>query len=964
MSAKNNCSILLFTFMFLFLLYGCITDKETKQIKQHISLEGEWLFAIDPHNKGIQEQWFSSKLKEIVRLPGTTDENKKGYKNVYTQESNRLSREYFYEGKAWYQKEIDIPSTYLGQNVFLILERTKFSKVWLDTTYIGESSTLLSPQRYDLSKAISSGKHLLSIMVDNGYDVLPKDITGSHALTEHTQTNWNGIIGQIYLDIHPGIYIQSIQIHPHIEGKKAIVKITICNNRSVDLNAEVALEARSWNSEKQENVKRQKFPIFITQGTSVYELEYQMGKHPLLWSEFSPNMYTMSTTLITPTGNDTQTTNFGMRYFTTDNTHFQINHTKTFLRGKQDACVFPLTGYPPTKVEEWQRLFRLAKSYGINHYRFHTWTPPEAAFEAADIEGIYIQTELPFWGWFRTSNQALNSFLYNEGIEILNNYGNHPSFAMFSLGNELLGEDRVMRQFIDKYKAKDNRHLYTFGSNNYLGTHGREEGEDFVVASRIGRDIDSSCNTHIRSSFSYADASEGGILNKYYPSTRWNYEEAIAYCPIPVIAHEVGQYQVYPSYKEIKKYTGILKPHNLSIFQHKLNEHHLPEMAEKFQKASGHFALACYKADIETALRTKGFGGYQLSDLQDYPGQGTALIGMLDAFMDSKGITTPEEFTMFSNRVVLLASFDKYCWYNDETFTADLYVANYAERELASKEILCQFINQNGEFVAQNKLNTTIPQGDVYKVGSIELPLNELKSPISVMLRVSMKDTKYFNQYSLWIYPRHANLQEKTHEHIVRKLDNKLFELLKQGHSVLLFPGQEIKNDNILQGSFTPDYWNYAMFKEISENTRRAASPGTLSLYMSSDHPFFKFFPTENHSNFQWWSIAKASTPFILDRTPRNYAPIVQVIDNIQRAHKLGILYEFKVGKGKLLVCMTDPEKLQHTPEGQQYYYALLKYLHSDKFKPSLQITEKDLLSLFMRSGPDTELIGIESITP
>lgn len=915
---------------------------------KEIDLSGDWLFALDLQNKGIAEEWYASKLEDIVKLPGTTDENNKGIKNIYSKETDRLTRLYPYEGKAWYQKEIEVPNNYQGENVFLVLERTKSTQVWFDTTYIGHNNTLLSQQTYDLTNVISPGKHLISILVDNGNEAILEKIKGSHALTEHTQTNWNGIIGRIYLDIRPAIYISSIQTFPNIEEKNVTVHVTINNNRAMDINGELSLQASICNEENPDYIKKQDYSIFVTQGTHTYTFQYPMGRHPLLWSEFEPNLYQLQTVFTTALGSDTQTTLFGMRHFSTQNTHFCINQTNTFLRGKQDACVFPITGYPPMSVDKWRKTFKKAKEYGINHYRFHTWTPPEAAFIAADLEGIYIQAELPFWGWMHESDYALNKLLYNEGIHILEKYGNHPSFTMFSLGNELSGDDRIMREFVDHFRKLDNRHLYTFGSNNYLGSHGREEGEDYMVTTRVGRDIDSSTHTHVRTSFSFADAKEGGSLNSKYPSTTNTYEEAIAYCPVPVVSHETGQFQVYPNYQEIKKYTGILHPYNLQIYQQRLWEHHLPEMADKFQKASGRFALLCYKADIETALRTKGFGGYQMANLQDYPGQGTALIGMLDAFMEEKGFTTGEEFRQFSNQIVPLASFPKYCWRNHETFQSNLFVANYSPNELTQCDLICQVLDKNGEVITQSNVSNTVKQGDVYKVGSIEIPLEKLPAPSQITLQLSIEGTPYHNQYTLWIYPDEYKALDTSRLYITQKLDKELTQMLKKGKTVIYNPLLEENNNNSLKGMFSPDYWSYHMFKEISENTNRDVSPGTLSLFMNPEHPLFKQFPTQSHTGFQWWSIIKASRPFILDCMPANYTPVVQVIDNIQRAHKLGILFEFKVGKGKLLVSTTRFDQIKNTPEGQQYYHAILKYALSDKFKPTTQLTEEELLTLSM----------------
>ena len=192
-----------------------------------------------------------------------------------------------------------------------------------------------------------------------------------------------------------------------------------------------------------------------------------------------------------------------------------------------------------------------------------------------------------------------------------------------------------MEEITDNLRRIDNRRLYAFGSNNFLGYHGQVEGEDFLVTCRIGGADDYS--THTRGSFSFADADQGGYLNNTYPNSTQDFSKAISECTVPVISHETGQFQVYPNYDEMSKYQGVLSPVNIGIFRNRLVEAGMIDQAEEFFRASGRWSALLYKAEIEMDLRTKGFGGFQLLDLQDYPGQGSAYVGILDAFMDSKG---------------------------------------------------------------------------------------------------------------------------------------------------------------------------------------------------------------------------------------------------------------------------------------------------------------------------------------
>jgi hypothetical protein len=615
-------------------------------------------------------------------------------------------------------------------------------------------------------------------------------------------------------------------------------------------------------------------------------------------------------------------------------------------------------------VKGWQKVFRIAKSYNINFYRFHSWTPPLAAFEAADIEGIYLQPELPFWGEFsKNRNSDLNAFLLKEGDHILDTYGNHASFVMFALGNELSGDFDVMKEILNHFKSIDSRHLMAYGSNNYLGSRGQAEGEDYYAACRVGADTDTTYSTHIRGSFSFADAKDGGYINGRYPSTNRNYSGAISKCKVPSIGTEVGQYQIYPDYAEIKKYTGVMKPWNFEVFRDRLKENNLSDQANDFFRASGALSAICYKADIEMAMRTPGFGGFHLLDLQDFPGQGTALVGLLDAFMDSKGIITPEEFSQFCNRVVPLVIMEKYCWANNEQFRAKIQVANYSEASLKTQSVKWELKNGKGATVFQGDETVDILQGGLTNTGSINIDLLKFSKAEKLTLLVYLEGTHYENSYPIWVYPSDTNTKVPNNIFVSKSLDKITISKLTEGAMVLLFPDFNEIKDLSVGGLFTPDYWNFRMFKAISESNNKPVSPGTMSILTNPKFPLFTDFPTEFHSNWQWWAIVKNSRPFILDNAPKDYRPLVQVVDNIERNHKLGLIFEFTVGQGKLLVCMSDLKKIQNKPEGRQLYSAILKYMLSDKFNPAQTLNPAELVALFKTKNSGTKIGGAKNIS-
>ena len=823
--------------------------------EERIDLSGVWQFCLDRDGqvKPVDA------MDDTVVLPGTTDTNRKGDLIEWKGETTHLSRPYSYKGRAWYRRTVTIPEKWEDKNIYLTLERTKPSEVYVDGVLVGSANNISTPQRFDLTAALTPGTHELAIMVDNGSGVPWQVYDSSHAYTENTQTNWNGIIGDISLTTSLPEK-ETIPVHPafkdfHIEGQQ-----------------------------------------FFANG------------HPI------------------------------------------------YLRGRHDACVWPLTGHVAMDVDSWRHYFAVCEEYGLNHVRFHSWCPPEAAFVAADEYGIYLQPELPFWGDFNPKDTVLMKFLMAEGEAIMREYAHHPSFRMFALGNELRGSIPKMTEFIEHFRAMAPNKIYTLSSNYYLGYQGVKPGMDFFVTCRVGGEGWGNYGTHTRGSFSFADAADGGMINHFYPNTRMNFEEGCSLTDVPIISHETAQFQTYPNYDEIAKYTGALYPYNMEIFRDRLEKAGMADQAKAFHQASGQWSLRLYKQDIEMDLRTPNMAGFQLLDLQDYPGQGSAYVGILDAFLDTKGMCTAEEWRGFCAPVVPLLIADKFCYTNDEMLHADIQIANYGEKSLKGKTVNWSLGEKSG------KLTISTDEFGLINAGMLDIALNEYQQATQLKLTLQVEGNAECNTYDIWVYPTENNLESlKERVIITRTLTADIARRLENGESVLLMPDA---SEQTVGGLFQTDYWNYRMFKTISENNNRHVSPGTLGILTDPEHPLFASFPTEMHTNWQWFPVIKASHPFKLDNTAADYRPIVQVIDNIERNHKLGLVFEFAVGKGKLLVAMSDLEKAAEYPEGEQFYLSVLRYMTSQHFAPKTAITVADFHSLMNTPVVAGEIGKLNNISP
>ena len=904
-----------------------------------ISLAGRWSFKLDPKDAGQQEKWYAGKLDDSIKLPGSTAEN--GYgddpavdtkwtgqivdKSWFTEDKYAEYRQpgnikipfwltpvKHYVGPAWYQKRVDIPQSWNGKRIVLLLERCHWeTKVWVDGTAAGMQDSLCTPQLHDLSDLMTPGRHTLTVRVDNSvkYNVG----VNAHSVSDHTQSNWNGIIGCIELQSTDKIWVSDVQVYPDIRNKSAKLFVTIGNKTNKQASGTLTIAAKSWNARKSHTPAKEKLEFKASEHEFIIEVDYAMGDDVLLWDEFTPALYELTVSVKAASADRTfsneKTVTFGMRQVGTKGTQFTINDRPTFLRGTLECCIFPLTGYPPTDVEGWLRILRVAKAHGLNHLRFHSWCPPEAAFEAADRLGVMFHVECPAWATIG-NGEPIDKFIYTEGDRILKAYGNHPSFCMLAYGNEPGGRNqkRYLGALVNYWKAKDPRRIYTSAAgwpiipeNEYHSTPG-PRGHQW-------------------------GAGLSSRFNANPPETATDYSNFVKEHNVPIVSHEIGQWCVYPNLKEIPKYKGVLRPLNFEIFRDSLAANNMLDQAEDFLLASGKLQALLYKEEIESALRTPGFGGFQLLDIHDFPGQGTALVGILDPFWDSKGYITPQEHHRYCSQTVPLARMTKRTWTTGEKFIAEVEIAHFGPAPKQNVAPAWSINYTDGRKVASGRLpRTTIPLGNGTKLGRIEAELANVAAPAKLVLTVSIEAAPYSNSWDIWVYPVGLDTQPSDNVLIAEKFDQQAKAALKDGGKVLLMPSLNSIDSDVPAG-FTTIFWN--------TQWTRQQPPHTLGILCDPKHPALAQFPTEFHSNWQWWDIITKSRFMILDDLPAGLRPIVQVIDDWNTNRRLGIIFEARIGKGKLLVSSIDlKSNLEKRPVARQMLRSLLKYMDSKDFAP------------------------------
>ena len=906
------------------------------------ALGGEWSFSLDQKNEEINDRWFTGDLSDRIKLPGSTDQAGKGSPLPDTVDSSQksgqrfidpsiadkhlvgLSRPVVYTGPAWYGRTIVIPATWKSKHVSLFLERCLWqTQVWVDGQPFGSQDSLSAPHIYDLGP-LNPGRHRLVIRVDNSN--IHQYTDNTHAYSEMTQTVWNGIVGEISLRAHDPMHIQDVQVYPDLSGLLLRVRISIANKTGQSQAG--ILRLRSITAGPDLEARTVKFSAPDAEAKVETELKFRDSIRR--WDEFSPSLHNLTISLTGGGYRDQAAVKFGVREISVKGTQFALNGRTTFLRGTHDAAAFPLTGYPAMDLDSWHHVYQTARAYGLNHVRYHTCCPPEAAFTAADEAGIILQVELPAGTVFVGTPRGIpdrDAFYGAELDRILDTYGNHPSFCLLSLGNEFRGGEEQLDQWVKHGRDKDPRHLYTSLSNpESLRRFDPAQFDQYQVA-HSGRINGQHVSRRMES-----------VFDRTQPETASDYRSTLTGISIPVVSHEVGQWSIYPDYREIASYTGVLRPLNFEAFRESLTGKGMLGQSEDFLLASGRLAARLYREEIERALRTPGFGGFQLLDLHDYPGQGTSLVGILNVFWNSKGLVSPEEHKRYCSAVVPLARLKSYVWQNRDPFTGSLDIANYGPGDLRNVAPYWTLRDHQGVKLAGESFpRMTIPQGGLQSIGTFQADLRGVPTPQRLTLETGIASSPVSNSWDVWVYL--SDTEEGAATDVAFSEDpSDAIQRAAGGHSVVLLAAGRLKDPEPIRYS-TP-CWNTIMFR---------TQPKSMGLLCKSLHPALAAFPTESHTTWQWWELlSNHANAARLNWTEHSYRPIVQVVDHAPRNDKLGVLFEFRIGSGKLLICTLDLNtNLQQRIVASQLRHSLKLYAGSPSFAPTEVAEASSIAAMF-----------------
>lgn len=854
----------------------------------------------------LSGKWLIKDTDKSFTLPGGACENKLGapqeeYPEMTREAVRCLRPAYNYVGRLTLTKTVDIPQDFEGKQITLFIERVNMlSELYIDSTPVERPITELSvPHIYHLPPSAKPGKHVFTLTLDNS-NILNIDGMAS-GYSEDTQSIWIGAAGRIELRCEERTRMSNIQVFPH--EKSISLRITansLCRKPKDKIQAKIRLSLMTPGGKM---LPEKEYTSTLFNRKQIVHLEYAIDEDIEYWSEFNPVLYTLCAVMECDGVTDKQQIRFGMREISVIDKQLCLNNKPLFLRGTLDCGIYPLTGYPPTDKKTWDKTMNTVKEYGLNHIRFHAWCPPEAAFEAADEAGVYLSVEMPLWlnhdvcGLETGDDPIHRSYYMQEALNISNTYGNHPSFIMFSNGNELMGDFEMLEEITAMIRSYDNRRLYTLTSNF---DHAIAPCEDYLCAFEAS-------GKRVRIQVFHDIVSEHTCLS---------YDEAVKDTPVPVISFEVGQYCVYPNVDSAKDYTGNLLPVNFNVIKRDMEKKGLYKKLHRYIKASGMIAALLYKEDIEAAERTHKMGGFELLGLTDYTGQCTATVGLLDVFWNSKGLISPEEFRSFCSPVVPLMK-AKRIFLNSEKLRADFDLYDFGETP-KNDIVYTLRLERNGEILKEASTSER----------HMEIDLDFIDTPS--MIRASLSACGHTNSWNIFVYPEKQQKYNVTVLNGTEGLDN----YIENGGNVIVHADM----DNLkkpVQGLFKPVFWSPAYF----------VSDRACGLWCDNTHPIFEAFPTEDYADFQWKHPIDNSVSTDISELPEDFEVLLEPVPNFFSNVPRSPLFEAKIGKANVLFCGFNLNVDNKAINALKY--SIEKYVSSDKFIPKQELDANIFKGLF-----------------
>jgi beta-galactosidase len=869
---------------------------------------------MDPKDVGISEKWYSAaRYDSTMPVPGCWNANGAG-----TESDNLFHK---FEGPAWYHRQITLPKGWKDKAIWLEfggVHRT--ADVWVNGQSVGRHVAYVTPFKFDISDYVAhDAKADISVRVDgrrNG-DIDP--LYGCFDLMDMGDLDWGGMYRGVQLRATEAAWIENLHVIPHVAERTAEVTVEV--GGPIAQPYDIAVEVIGAQGELAGNGKA---GISHAEASPTISVPIADAK---LWSPQHPHLYTVKATLYRGGEQiDSKSDRFGMREIGKVGKGFVLNGQPIFLRGYGDDCIFPNTIAPPVDKHYYLRRFEVAKSYGFNYIRHHSWFPPKEYLDAADEMGILLQPEFPiaYDAFFDASTPEKKQLYLDSWREVIRANWNHPCIADWCMGNEIGSQHELSREMYRIAKEIDATRMVIDTDGVWIRTVGDPMRPTLDFLTPV-----------------FDEHPRWGFNDNKYPldlkATK------------PILVHEMGNFATLPSLTQIDLFTNGVRPYWLYTLRDLVTKQGVEQEYESWVAKSNKLQAVVLKVNTEAARRSPDISGYQQWLLQDY---WNGSNGVLDTFYRPKGITAAQ-YRKFNSPTVLLMDCARRNYWAGETVEITILASRY-EDQPSQDAMLTWKLTCDGKVCADGEESGLSVKSDGVKtLRTIYVEMPNLANAHRLSLSASLTDQngRSSNDWDFWVYPKQmiaanqkriccAGLQEVRDTFpgmsgaedlagcqlliTAQVTPEQLAYLVNGGRALLMNAGEAFPST---YSSFRPCWW-------LGDRENESKNTGTV---IDKTHPALRGFPNDGWCDLNFANLLNKSTAVLMDDLPAKIPPIIRCLDVHGELRNKAYLFEVKVGQGKLLsTSMNFANGLQMKDPAAIYLLdGLMKYAMGADFAPT-----------------------------
>ena len=693
-----------------------------------VSLRGEWEFVARPMNRPLRNGVWGRFYQETnwpgsraISVPGCWEAQGVGEPGmgecwVPKWDNNAKPIRHKYMGDGWYRKTVPVPAAWKGRRIWLKVGGVKSCGwFWVNDRQVALVDNYCGTCKYEITDLVTPGSNATVVAQVNNVRPSRKGLMSA-------MHRWGGIYRDVEIEASPQTFIDDAWVRGLFDEKAAEVNVAVGAGTRDACPYQIRITIDGQTVEQPfKPLKPLKLPLW--------------NFRP--WSPEHPNLYTAQVDLV-ENGHviHVRRERFGVRKFEVRGTEFFLNGKPFYVRGFGDDHVYPLSGITPADRDVHRAHLGKARAAGFNFVRLHTHCELPEYFEAADELGVMIQPELPYY-----SDVAAEDFSFDPGrdvTELWRNYRRHPSFAVYSMGNEGSfgpGLDAALHRYV---KAMDPDRLKINQDSN----------KDFINPPEA------------------ADYCGGPI--KEWPRGSVRPDR-------PFVTHEYLNLCIKLDARSEGDYTGVwLPPATREARAAWLAKAGLDAAwGDRLQDAQHALQRHYQKVGVEWARKDQYCDGYSFWTIVDVvvqQGESYTAQGLFDPFWRQKrGGFSAEEFAVFNSPscILLDAPDENRVFTSGESLAVDFLFAHYGEAALQDAALewnlelggrlspAADTAREDTRPPLRSRVSVgDIPLGPVRKIASQKIVFPSVEKPVKAKLSARVGSVS--NDWDFWLFPRRA----------------------------------------------------------------------------------------------------------------------------------------------------------------------------------------------------------------